>query len=89
MREGEKISGRGLLGLGGEVGIAGKRKCGLCDAGVVDGLGVVLEVEVEVEVDGETCVILSEAFVRGKGAGVRGAGTLKRCVVNGCAGTGV
>jgi hypothetical protein len=33
LREGEKISGRGLEGLGGEVGTAGRMKCGRFDTG--------------------------------------------------------
>jgi len=38
-REGEKISGGGLDGLGGDVGKVGRMKCGRCDADV--GTGVV------------------------------------------------
>jgi len=67
-REGEKISGSGREGFGGEVGSAGSKKCGRC--GALAGVDVT-------------------AAMLGKGAGVRGGGTLKRCVVALDTGAGV
>jgi len=67
-REGEKISGSGREGFGGEVGSAGSMKWGRC--------GALAGVEVT-------------AAMLGNGAGVRGGGTLKRCVVALDTGAGV
>lgn len=66
LRDGEKISGSGLAGLGGDVGCGGRMKCGRCGVGVAPGMGVVL--------DDRVVAMLA------KGAGVRGGGALKRCV---------
>lgn len=70
LREGEKISGRGLVGLRGEEGSAGRMKEGRWCAGA----GVV--VGVWWSVSGLACVVVN-------GTGVRGGGTRKRCVVGG------
>lgn len=81
LREGEKISGRGFDGWGGEVGWGGRRKWGRwCSAGVVD---VVVEVDMLVVVEASVAAMVV------KGPGWRGGTSLKRCEVGGYVGRGV
>lgn len=74
LREGEKISGRDRVGLGGEVGWGGRMKAGRCGAGVLN----------PVEEKGVV------SFLRAvNNAGVRGGGTMKRWVLLLCGASGV
>ncbi|EAT91057.1 hypothetical protein SNOG_01408 [Parastagonospora nodorum SN15] len=78
LREGEKISGSGFEGLGGEVGWGGSMKAGRWGAGVA--IVAVTEVKPMASVEVRIAV---------NGAGIRAGGTTKRWVlrVTGVAGS--
>ena len=73
LREGEKISAKGFVGLGGEVGGGGRRKCGRWGAEGDDGLGL----------EARFPAMLA------RGPGVRGGTILKRCEADVCGASGV